>query len=33
LYGVGYVSAGFIVLALTMVLLSRPRRGSAAPAE
>jgi len=33
LYGVGYLSAGFIVLALTMVLLSRPRRGSAAPAE
>ena len=33
LYGAGYVGAGFIVLALTMVLLSRPRRVSIAPAE
>jgi predicted MFS family arabinose efflux permease len=33
LYGAGYVAAGFIVLALTAVLLSRPRRTSAAPAE
>jgi MFS transporter, DHA1 family, inner membrane transport protein len=33
LYGTGYVAAGFVVLALTMVLLSRPRRTSAAPAE
>jgi predicted MFS family arabinose efflux permease len=33
LYGTGYVAIGFIVLALTMVLLSRPRRTSAAPAE
>jgi MFS transporter, DHA1 family, inner membrane transport protein len=33
LYGAGYVAAGFIVLALTMVLLSGPRRTSAAPAE
>jgi MFS transporter, DHA1 family, inner membrane transport protein len=33
LYGAGYVAAGFIVLALTVVLLSRPRRTSAAPAE
>ncbi len=33
LYGAGYVAAGFIVLALTMVLLSRPRRESIAPAE
>jgi MFS transporter, DHA1 family, inner membrane transport protein len=32
-YGTGYVAIGFIVLALTMVLLSRPRRTSAAPAE
>jgi len=33
LYGAGYVAAGFIVLALTMVLLSRPRRESIALAE
>jgi len=33
LYGAGYVAAGFIVLALTTVLLSRPRRESIAPAE
>jgi MFS transporter, DHA1 family, inner membrane transport protein len=33
LYGTGYVAAGFIVLALTMVLLSRPRQTSIAPAE
>jgi MFS transporter, DHA1 family, inner membrane transport protein len=33
LYGTGYVAAGLVVLALTMVLLSRPRRTSAAPAE
>lgn len=32
LYGIGYVSAGLIAVALTMVLLSRPRQMSAAPA-
>jgi DHA1 family inner membrane transport protein len=26
LYGAGYVSMGFVVLALTMVILTKPRR-------
>ncbi len=30
LYGAGYVAAGFVALALTMVLLSRPRPTSTA---
>src|SRR5258708_35122837 len=33
LYGAGYVAMGFLALALTMVLLSGPRRKSAVPAE
>jgi DHA1 family inner membrane transport protein len=33
LYGAGYVSMGFLAMALTMVLLSGPPRKSAVPAE
>jgi predicted MFS family arabinose efflux permease len=33
LYGTGYVAIGFIILALTMVMLSRPRQTSAVAAE